>query len=193
MPTVHVTTELERFEFGIVRRKVRQLIGRAGFKWQDKEDLQQEIMARLLHSMKSFNPARGHRKAFIVAAVERSVASMLRDHQAPKRHHPGVVSLQQPRELEGSPTVLAQTISDRELQARVCRHPRSVEALARLGFDLTEVFNTLPDDLRELAERLKTQSISAIARAMDIPRTTLVESVRQLRQRFDGAGLREYF
>ena len=39
---------------------------------------------------------------------------------------------------------------------------------------------------------MKTQSISAIAREIGVPRTTLNDTVRRLRQRFEAAGLRDY-
>ncbi|MCX7428988.1 MAG: hypothetical protein NTW96_25600 [Planctomycetia bacterium] len=51
---------------------------------------------------------------------------------------------------------------------------------------------TLPDRLRDLAERLKSQTISKIARDIGVPRTTLNESVRRLRQRFENGGLKDY-
>jgi hypothetical protein len=58
--------------------------------------------------------------------------------------------------------------------------------------DITEVVTKLPDELRDLAERLKTRSVSEIARDMGVPRTTLNESVRRLCRRFESAGLKDY-
>ena len=50
----------------------------------------------------------------------------------------------------------------------------------------------LPAGLRELAESLKTESISEIARRTGVPRTTLNGRVRQLRERLAQAGLKNY-
>jgi transposase-like protein len=58
--------------------------------------------------------------------------------------------------------------------------------------DLAEVIDSMPGELRDLAKRMKTQSISAIAREIGVPRTTLNDAVRRLRQRFEQAGLRDY-
>jgi RNA polymerase sigma factor (sigma-70 family) len=184
---------LGRFEYGIVRKKVRQIIGRAGFKSQDREDLEQELLTRLLHSLKSFDPAKAHRKCFVTAVVERDVANIMRDKKAKKRDHRRISSLHVMIEVadEGS-TELSATIGDGEFNARLCRHRRSAEELSQLASDLADVVATLPDDLRALAERLKTQSIAEIARSMGIPRTTLNHSVRQILARFAGTGLREY-
>lgn len=185
--------QLGCFEYGIIRKKVRQMIGRAGFTQQDIPDLEQELFARLLQSLKSFDPSQGHRNVYVTAVVERSVVTMLRDAQAEKRDPQRVCSLHLHVQIsDGSPTELAETIGDREYNARRCCSPRSGEELAELVNDLADVLDSLPDDLRDLAERMKTQSISAIAREAGVPRTTLSSAVRRLRQRFEKAGLREY-
>lgn len=184
---------LGRFEFGIVKRKVRQIIGRAGYTRQDKEDLEQELLTRLLQGLRSFDPDVAHRKSFVTAIVERAVATILRDAEAQKRDHRRISSLQRLVDLtDEGPTELAETIGDREYNGRRCRDPRSDEDLAQLVTDLAEVIDSMPGELRDLAERMKTQSISAIAREIGVPRTTLNDAVRRLRQRFEQAGLRDY-
>ncbi len=184
---------LGRFEFGIVKRKVRQIVGRAGYTRQDKEDLEQELLTRLLQGLKSFDPDVAHRKSFVTAIVERAVATILRDAEAQKRDHRRISSLQRLVDLtDEGPTELAETIGDREYNGRRCRDPRSDEDLAQLVTDLAEVIDSMPGELRDLAERMKTQSISAIAREIGVPRTTLNDAVRRLRQRFEQTGLRDY-
>ncbi|HIK93833.1 MAG TPA: sigma-70 family RNA polymerase sigma factor [Planctomycetes bacterium] len=184
---------LGRFEFGIVKRKVRQIVGRAGYTRQDKEDLEQELLTRLLQGLKSFDPDVAHRKSFVTAIVERAVATILRDAEAQKRDHRRISSLQRLVDLtDEGPTELAETIGDREYNGRRCRDPRSDEDLSQLVTDLAEVIDSMPGELRDLAERMKTQSISAIAREIGVPRTTLNDAVRRLRQRFEQTGLRDY-
>ena len=184
---------LGRFEFGIVKRKVRQIVGRAGYTRQDKEDLEQELLTRLLQGLRSFDPDVAHRKSFVTAIVERAVATILRDAEAQKRDHRRISSLQRLVNLtDEGPTELAETIGDREYNGRRCRDPRSDEDLAQLVTDLAEVIDSMPGELRDLAKRMKTQSISAIAREIGVPRTTLNDAVRRLRQRFEQAGLRDY-
>jgi len=127
------------------------------------------------------------------AVVERDVANILRDKKAEKRDHRRIGSLHVMIEVtDDGPTELAGTIGEREHNARRCRHPRSEDDLSQLASDLADVVAALPDELRDLAERLKTQSISEIAREVGIPRTTVNDTVRRLRQRFEHAGLREY-
>ena len=187
------TPLLGRFEFGIVRKKVRQIIGCAGFKKQDRDDLEQELIARLLQSLKSFDPDVAHRKSFVTAVVERAVATILRDAQAEKRDPRRIGSLHVLVEVsDDGPTELAEMVGDREYNARRCRDPRSAEDLSQLTSDLAGVLAALPTELRDLAERLKSHSIAEIARDLGVPRTTLNDTVRRLRQRFEQAGLRAY-
>lgn len=184
---------LGRFEFGIVKRKVKQIIGRSGYTRQDTEDLEQDLLTRLMQGLKSFDPDVAHRKSFVTAIVERSVASIIRDAEAQKRDHRRIGSLQLLVQVtEEGPIELVQTLSDREHNNRHCRDPRNDENLTHLVTDLAAVVDSLPDELRDLAERLKTQSISAIAREIGVPRTTLNDTVRRLRHRFEAAGLRDY-
>jgi hypothetical protein len=75
----------DRFIRGIIKRKVNQLIGRAGFTLQDRESLEQELFTRVLQSLPRFNPEVAHRNKFVTAVVERYVANMLRNKKAEKR------------------------------------------------------------------------------------------------------------
>ena len=146
-----------------------------------------------MQSLPSFDSNHGHRNKFITAVVERHVANILRNKRAEKRDHRRIGSLNVMVSIgEDEATELAETIGQRELDARRGRHPRSDEELAQLAQDVVEVIAKLPKELQDLAERMKTQNVAEIARDMGIPRTTLHESVRQLRQRFENTGLKKY-
>ena len=60
-------SKFDRFTRGIIRRKIKQLIGRAGFTRQDAQDLEQDFYLRVLQSLSHFRPSQGHRNAFITA------------------------------------------------------------------------------------------------------------------------------
>lgn len=173
------------FEFGIIKKKARQLVGRAGFKHQDLEDLEQELMLRLIQGLQSYNSEIAHQKCFVTAVVERTVATILRDARAGKRDHGELLSLDVLVEVTGeSPTRLGNTIGDREQNRRRGRHPRTTEELQTLSSDLAAVIGSLPEDQQQLAENLKSESIAGSARDLGIPRTTLNDAVRRLQTRF---------
>jgi RNA polymerase sigma-70 factor (ECF subfamily) len=184
-----VHLKLDRFSHGIIRRKAKELTGRAGFTHQDFEDLKQELELQLLKSWPSYNPKIAHRNVYIVTIVERAAANILRNKRARKRYCQRTTFLHAPTD---SGTSLADTISNADYDHRRGRDPRSHDELAQLRSAVAEVLLNLPPKLRDLAEQLKTKSLSEIAREMGVPRTTLNERVRRLRLVFERAGLRDY-
>lgn len=187
-------TRIDEFTRKLIRRKARQLIGRVGFTKSDQADIEQELTLKLLKALSGFDPDQGHKNVFVTAVIERFVANLLRDKQAEKRDHRRVCSLNvviADDEDEG-PVELGDTVSRREQDARLGQAPRDEHDLAQLVLDMVEVIATLPSELRELAERLKTDSVSQVARDLGVPRTTLNGRVRELRRRFERAGLKDY-
>jgi RNA polymerase sigma-70 factor (ECF subfamily) len=170
---------LDRFCWGIIRRKARQMVGRAGIKEQDHEDLVQELMLRLLRSLRLFDAAQADRKSFVTAVVERNAAKILRDRRAKKRNGGRVESLD----------VLLENLDEEPPDLAVDDHAAEQ---ADLAIDVADLLARLPAELRDLAERLKTQTLSQVARDMGIPRSTLQRRVARLRRHFEDAGLRNY-
>src|SRR5262249_7843035 len=81
-PVFHnAKTVLARFARGIIRRKVRLLVSRAGFTKQDRQDLEQELVLRLLQSLDLFDPEQAHPNVFITTVIERAVAMILRERR----------------------------------------------------------------------------------------------------------------
>jgi RNA polymerase sigma factor (sigma-70 family) len=173
-----------------VRRKVARIIGRAGLAPQDRDDLEQELIAKVLERLGPPDPCR-RRDSLVATVVERLAANLLRERRARKRRA-HVRSLNSHVPTADGPAELAAVVGAPAYDARRGRRPRSEEELARLAADVDAVLASLPDDLRELAERLKSQPVAEAARAKDVPRTTLYEQVRRLRRRFERAGLRDY-
>jgi RNA polymerase sigma factor (sigma-70 family) len=194
--------ELGRYEHGIVNRKVRQMIGQAGLRNQDREDLRGELVSRLLHGLHKYNPERGHRKAFATAIVERSVASLLRAARARKRDRRCVRSLNDTIRTREGDVELADTITQREYDARRGRSPRSPQEHVEIEIDVADATANLPVDERVLVERLREiyadpastrrDGLAEIARQMGVPRTTLNDLMRRLRKRFAPTGLAKY-
>ena len=93
---------------------------------------------------------------------------------------------------EGGTVERVQTIAAEEADRRLGRQARSDQETVELALDVEEVLNRLPDNLRGLCELLKTGSIADAARAMGVPRMTLNDHVKKLREFFEAAGLRDY-
>lgn len=183
----------DRFTRGLIRRKVKQLIGRAGFTEQDREDLEQDLFVRVLESLPRFNPDQGHRYSFVTTVVKGCAANILRSRQAKKRDDRQIRSLNVTVEIAGQGQIeLAQIIDERPLDARLGRHRRPHIELAQLRMDLADLSATLPESWHTLLELRKTRTMTEAAREMGVPRTTLNNLMRRVRQRFEQAGLRDY-
>jgi RNA polymerase sigma-70 factor (ECF subfamily) len=158
---------------GLVRRKARQLVGKAGLTHRDRRDVEQELSLRLLYALEAFDPRRGPPGPFAARVLDRLGAKLLRERRATKRGLGRVASW-----------IGALDVADPAGEARCER--------VGMAADVEAVLASLPPDLRDLARRLGCEPLAAVARELGVPRTTLQGHVRRIRQRFEDAGLRGY-
>jgi DNA-directed RNA polymerase specialized sigma24 family protein len=126
--------------------------------------------------------------------VNRVLANLLRDRRAKKRDRRNTASLNTPiRTGDGSRVELAETVGDGAQDVRTGRQPPTAEEASDLALDVAEAQAALPDRLRAVAERLKVgASITRIAADLGVPRTTVQHWIKQIRRRFEQAGLDDY-
>jgi DNA-directed RNA polymerase specialized sigma24 family protein len=126
--------------------------------------------------------------------VNRVLANLLRDRRAKKRDRRNTASLNTPiRTEDGSLVELAEAVGDGDQDARSGRGLPSADRTSHLALDLAKVLRELPDRLRGVAERLKRgDSITRIAADLGVPRTTVQHWIKQIRRRFEQAGLDDY-
>jgi RNA polymerase sigma-70 factor (ECF subfamily) len=185
--------EVDRFARGLIRRKAKQIIGRAGITAQDRDDLEQELILGLLKRRRSYDPRRGRSTTFSRLAVAHTLANLLRANAAKKRATGKITSLsQQVTTGDGVRTELGQTLAEGNEDKHRGPFRRAPDEVADLAQDLAEVVEQLPARLRDLAQRLKIDSLAQVARDLGKPRSTVASWVRELRQRFEKAGLRDY-
>lgn len=170
---------LDQFSSRLIRRIAWRLTRYAGLSKRDREDLEQELTVRLQESLANFDPAQAHRNVFITTVVERNARKIIRDRLTQKRSNCRVGSLD--AMLEDGEDGLPE----------LARESHDLEH-ADAAIDVAELIARLPADLRDIAERLKTQSISQAAREMGIPRTTLRRRLEKLRRHFSAAGYGDF-
>lgn len=184
---------IDDFTVRIIRRKARQLVGRAGFTRSDVDDIEQELVMKVLKNRAAFDPAQACWHAFVATIVERHTATLLRDKRMEKRDFTRATSLDvlvvDP--IEGL-TQMASTIGQRELDARLGLKTRPEQEIAELIQDMKAVLDSLPPAWRQVCERLQTESVSQVSRDLGIARTTLSYLLRRLRRRFERSQIREY-
>jgi RNA polymerase sigma-70 factor (ECF subfamily) len=184
---------IDDFAARLIRFKARQLVGRAGFTRSDVDDIEQELVLKLLKHRGAFDPDQSHWHAFVTTIVERHAATILRDKRMEKRDFTRATSLHViVDDPINGPSELAATIGRRELDARLGLATRPEHDFLELVQDLATVMADLPPTWRNVCERLKSASVSKVARDLGVPRTTLSCLLRRLRRRFEPAGLGEY-
>lgn len=185
---------LSEYAAVLIHHKARQIIGKAGFTKDDVDDIEQEMTLELLERLPKFDPAKSAHKTFVARIIDRKVANLIRDRNCEKRDpRREEYSLNECiDDSEGGSVERIQTIAAEEADRRLGRQERSDQETAELALDVEEVLKRLPDNLRRLCELLKTGSIADAARAMGVPRTTLNDHVKKLREFFEAAGLRDY-
>jgi hypothetical protein len=183
----------EGFAARLIREKARQLIRRPEFTRSDLPDLEQEITLHVLQRFEKFDADIAHWNAFVTTLVEHCVASMLEHRSAAKRDESDCVSLSvMVEDGDGRLVEMSQQIGPQHREAVTGRRDRDPADLADLRSDVATVLARLTPEERELCERLKTESLSAIARDKGVPRMTLAYAVQKLRQTFADAGLNDF-
>jgi DNA-directed RNA polymerase specialized sigma24 family protein len=162
-----------------IRRKARQLVGMAGFRQADQEDIEQELTLRVWRSRAGFDPEMGSSAAFVTTVLSRAANSLLRLRNSRKRgpHHSH-------RSLAVEPRHPAE-----EMATTACSGASSQQHAIDLAHDVTAVVAQLPAHLRTLAEGLKHESISALARRDNVARSTIYLRLAELRRAFVAADL----
>lgn len=182
----------DRVIAGLVRMKARRLVGRAGFKTQDRPDVEQELARCIYTRLRAFDSDRGDIEPFVYTVAESCAANILRNRRAGKRASKRVESLNTiVKGIEGA-TDIGSTVSQAEYDAQRGRQPRSAEELSQLALDAAEIVAGMSPALRDFAARLSTESLAQVARDLGMARTTVYKHVNALRRVFERKGLREY-
>jgi len=174
--------------------KARQLIGRNGFTESDFRDLRQELLADVLARLPKFDGTRAGVKTFVSRLIDNRIATILKHRRAACRD-PGRVESSLDdwvRDEDKKWARRSETITEDEARAAAGRLGRPREEQTDLAIDTQVVIDSLPDDLRDLCIRLKTQTVVDISRETGVPRARLYERIAALRARFREADMDRY-
>ena len=185
---------IDPYAAGLIKYKARKLVGKAGFTASDREDIEQELMLDLLRRLPKYNPKRAQLNTFIARVVEHRLASLIEAQKAGIRDYRRCrCSLNECFEdADGRSVERVDTFDQEDYLLRTGGQSRPSEELSALAIDVAAVLETLPPELRELCRRLKAETVTEISRDTGVPRGTIYESIKKLREIFKDAGLRNY-
>ena len=185
---------IDTYAARLIRTKAHQLIGKAGFTENDRQDLQQDLMMDLLQRMRHFNPAKAKKATFMTRIVERRISTLLEARHARCRDWRRCrLSLNTPHGNDRGDT--RELIDHVDSQGNLGNSEKETlhEAISNLHIDIERVLDTLPEDLRDLCERLRESNMAEIARETGVARTTLYDKLTRIREAFREAGLDDCF
>lgn len=192
---IDLAHELERgFAGRLIRRKARQLVGKARIAEGERDDIEQELRMALLERLSRFNPQRSHWQAFVLAVIDRRVATLLKSRRAKKRkHRENLLSLSSlVSGEEGLPAELGDTLLPKHQEFLVGAILNDHQSAFALADDLAMVMARLPPELRRLCERRRTKSVTEIANELGVPRSTVDGWFAKIAAAFAEADLEKY-
>ncbi len=187
--------ELDAYAVQLIRRKARQLVGRAGFTEDDQEDIEQDLTLDLLHRLPKFDSLRASLHTFIARVVEHGVARLIERQEAPMRDYRRCTcSLNDPiRDDRADGAERGDFISQEDYLKGIGQPALLLADGVALKLDLERLLSTLPPELRDLMSRLDNgQTIAEIARDIGLSRGTLYDRMKELRLLAEEAGLKAY-
>ena len=184
--------QLDDYAIQLIKHKARQLVGRAGYTNDEREDIEQDLTLDLLRRLSKFDPSRASRNTFIARVVEHGVARLIERRKAPMRDYRRCTSSLNDRiEDDEGKSVERGDLIDQDTYLESTGQPAVPLAdRVALRVDLDRVLPTLTPELRDLWERrAEGQTFTEISRETGIPRGTLYERMKQLRKLVEDTGL----
>ena len=185
---------IDPYAVRLIKYKARRLIGQAGFSASDRDDLEQEMILDLLRRLPKYNPERAQLNTFIARVVEHKIATLIEARKAGIRDYRRCrCSLNDWFEdEEGRSVERVDTFDQEDYLLRTGAQSRPSDELSALAIDVAAVLEGLPPELRDLCQRLEAETVTEISRDTGVPRGTIYESIKKLREIFEDAGLKDY-
>ena len=89
-------------------------------------------------------------------------------------------------DADGRSVERVDTFDQEDYLLRTGGQSRPSEELSALAIDVAAVIEGLPHELRNLCRRLKAETVTEISRDTGVPRGTIYESIKKLREIFEG-------
>ena len=185
---------IDPYAAGLIKYKARRLIGQAGFTASDREDIEQDLILDLLRRLPKYNPKRAQLNTFIARVVEHKIATLIEAQKAGIRDYRRCrCSLNDCFEDEDGRSVeRVETLDQDDYLLRTGAQSRTADELSTLTIDVAAVLEELPRELHNLCRRLQAETVTEISRDTGVPRGTIYESIKKLREIFEDAGLKDY-
>lgn len=165
--------DLDEYETNLIRTKAASVVRRGLVPRSDRDDVQQDLALAVIAAGLHRRTDKANTRGLTYAVVQRAFAKILRGRLCLKR----------------APTRTSSLDPSHDARDRAPSHEEPID----LASDLAGLLAAMPDESRRLVELLMHQTVTEVARTLGVARSTLDYRVRQLRKRFEEAGLHEFF
>jgi len=180
-----------------IRIKAFQLCRRRKFSLTDFNDMQEIMRAYLWEKSHLFDPSRGSLEAFITTALNSCVAMIIRYRERAMRSGDFMaMSLERTYvEHDGGADMLRSVIAEHEHHRRVANSTRSAIEQLELREAIDHAIESLTPDEQDLLLHVAEHGVLGTAREWsrrenrNVTRHQIDKRVRQMRRRFEDAGL----
>ncbi|MBI5787824.1 MAG: RNA polymerase subunit sigma-24 [Candidatus Schekmanbacteria bacterium] len=186
---------IDEYAVRLLRKRAKQLVGKAGFTKDDREDLEQELLFDLICRLPKFNPERAGRKTFITRLVNNKIFVISESKTSAKRDYRlCVASLNDyVEEKDDGSMELGEIIGQDKYFLITGKCSRPPVELGDLSVEIKRIIAGLPPPFRRLCEQLQVETITEISQNTGISRASIYEDIKELRQLFENIGLKNYF
>lgn len=179
---------LGEFPHTLIKHKARQLARQRGFNRHEEEDLQAELMLRVLAGLPRFDASRGELDAFVRVVVETAAAMIARERTRLKRGGgTRAVSLDQTAPVHDD----APTLTDRLTPLDLGRRLGLVPTALRSSSTVESVIASLSDRDQAVCRELMNGTPASAARNLGISRRDVRAAIERIRLAFEHADLDE--
>lgn len=195
MSPISNSSPLPQYITTLIQVTVQKTVGSYRLTESDRDDLEQQIAMEVVRRRAKFDPGKAQEKTFLARLVKHARADIIAAREAGNRDYRREEgSLDQwVQDDAGGWELRGETITDDDAGRRVGRSDMSREEQHDMCSDLRDAAAALPDHLRDIYEHLKKLgSARAVARATGLHHSSVCDSLKQIRERFEKAGLDVY-
>jgi RNA polymerase sigma-70 factor (ECF subfamily) len=173
------------FAAKLIENRVRSLAGLTGRWGLWPDDLRQELWAELSRKWPKYNPRRGSEHAFIRSVVNSKIAKLLEHAEAQCRDYRlTACSLDEPAsDADGTASTIGQLIDLDDLLPLVGLGGGTNLPIADLKLDIEQALRELDAKEVALCNDLLELTILEISQLRGIPRGTIYEALRRIREK----------
>lgn len=186
--------QLPEYAMNTIRHKARQLVGNYGYTESDVEDIEQALALDLIERLPRFNPEKASLNTFCARVIDRQISKIVRHRKREKRdYRRESTHLNAPVGSGGDDESSYVDVFDGGANlhhSKVGMPDHEDETALRLDVEAT--IERLPEDLKPIAECLRTENVLQASRTLGMPRSTLIDAIKRIRLFFEGAGLKVY-